>query len=90
MHPADVQDRDGAFDLLRQTRRRFPFVERIFAVLQGLSQRGTPILLIEQNVRLSLTVTQTAYVLERGRIALEGPSADLLRDPHVEAAYLGV
>ncbi len=31
MHPADVQDRDGAFDLLRQTRRRFPFVERIFA-----------------------------------------------------------
>ncbi len=66
------------------------FVERIFAVLQRLSERGIPILLIEQNVRLSLTVTQTAYVLERGRIALQGPSADLLHDPHVEASYLGV
>ena len=66
------------------------FVERIFAVLHRLSERGIPILLIEQNVRLSLTVTQHAYVLERGRIALQGPSAELLRDPHVEAAYLGV
>ncbi len=66
------------------------FVERIFSVLEGLSLRGIPILLIEQNVRLSLTVTQYAYVLERGRIAFEGSSESLLRNPHVEASYLGV
>lgn len=66
------------------------FIERIFAVLEDLSRRGIPILLIEQNVRLSLTVTQYAYVLERGRITLEGASENLLRDPHVEASYLGI
>ena len=66
------------------------FVERIFSVLEQLSQQGIPILLIEQNVRLSLTVTNHAYVLERGRIVLEGASASLLHDPHVEASYLGV
>jgi branched-chain amino acid transport system ATP-binding protein len=66
------------------------FVERIFSVLEDLSRQGIPILLIEQNVRLSLTVTQYAYVLERGRIALEGSSESLLRNPHVEASYLGI
>ncbi len=66
------------------------FIERIFSVLGDLSRRGIPILLIEQNVRLSLTVTQYAYVLERGRITLEGASESLLRDPHVEASYLGI
>jgi len=66
------------------------FVERIFSVLDDLSGRGVPILLIEQNVRLSLTVTTYAYVLERGRIVLEGASEDLLRNPHVEASYLGI
>ena len=66
------------------------FVERIFAVLDGLTRQDVPILLIEQNVRLSLTVTEYAYVLELGRIVLEGSSKDLLRDPHVEASYLGI
>lgn len=66
------------------------FVERIFSVLEQLSQQGIPILLIEQNVRLSLTVTNHAYVLERGRIVLQGPSERLLHDPHIEASYLGV
>ncbi|MCL4746241.1 MAG: ABC transporter ATP-binding protein [Burkholderiaceae bacterium] len=66
------------------------FVERIFSVLEELSASGIPILLIEQNVRLSLAVTQYAYVLERGEITLEGPSEKLLLDPHVEASYLGV
>ncbi len=66
------------------------FVERIFSVLEGLSKTGIPILLIEQNVRLSLAVTQYAYVLERGSITLEGSSESLLLDPTVEASYLGV
>ncbi|MBI4969966.1 MAG: ABC transporter ATP-binding protein [Rhodospirillales bacterium] len=66
------------------------YVERIFSVLDDLNRQGIPILLIEQNVRLSLTVTDYAYVLERGRIVLEGTSNNLLSNPHVEASYLGI
>ena len=49
-----------------------------------------PILLIEQNVSLSPEASSRAYVLENGRICLQGPSAELLRDPHIETAYLGL
>lgn len=59
-------------------------------MLEDLSRQGIPILLIEQNVRLSLTVAKYAYVLERGRIAIGGSSETLLRNPHVEASYLGI
>jgi branched-chain amino acid transport system ATP-binding protein len=65
-------------------------VEQIFAVIQTLHQRGLPILLIEQNAALSLTVSHRAYVLERGRITLSGPSRELLTNPQVEKAYLGI
>ena len=46
-------------------------------------------LLVEQNARLALQVSDHAYVLERGRIVLEGPSSELAADPRVQAAYLG-
>jgi branched-chain amino acid transport system ATP-binding protein len=65
-------------------------VEQIFAVIGTLHQRGLSILLIEQNATLSLTVSHRAYVLERGRITLEGPSQELLTNPRVEKAYLGI
>lgn len=65
-------------------------VEQIFAVIGTLHQRGLSILLIEQNATLSLTVSHRAYVLERGRITLEGPSKELLTNPRVEKAYLGI
>jgi branched-chain amino acid transport system ATP-binding protein len=65
-------------------------VEQIFAVIETLHQRGLPILLIEQNAALSLTVSHRAYVLEHGRITLSGPSRDLLTNPQVEKAYLGI
>jgi branched-chain amino acid transport system ATP-binding protein len=52
-------------------------------------ERGLAMLLIEQNARLALELTSRAYVLEAGRIALAGDSADLARDPRVTAAYLG-
>jgi len=59
-------------------------------VIDTLHQRGLPILLIEQNAALSLTVSHRAYVLEHGRITLSGPSRDLLTNPQVEKAYLGI
>jgi branched-chain amino acid transport system ATP-binding protein len=65
-------------------------IERIFEIIRLLNERGLPILLIEQNVLLSLEVSSRAYVMERGRITLQGPSAELRRDPHVEQAYLGI
>lgn len=58
--------------------------------LQALNRdRGTAILLVEQNARLALDLCPRAYVLEAGRIVLSGPSAELTRNPAVQAAYLG-
>ena len=64
-------------------------VDKIFEVIADISQRGVTILLIEQNARLALEVSQRGYVLESGSLMLEGPSHDLLHDPKVRAAYLG-
>jgi branched-chain amino acid transport system ATP-binding protein len=65
-------------------------VERILDFIRKLNVQGMPILLIEQNVALSLEISHRAYVLERGRVRLEGRSEDLLHNPHVETAYLGI
>ena len=64
-------------------------VQTIFAVIRTLHERGTTILLVEQNARQALRVADRAYVLENGAIARHGPAADLLDDPAVVAAYLG-
>lgn len=62
----------------------------VFHALETLRQRGMTILLVEQNVNTSLKITDRAYVLEQGQMALEGASTDLLENPHVKEAYLGV
>jgi len=64
-------------------------VRQIFDLVEAIHREGTTILLVEQNARLALQVSDYAYVLERGRIALEGPSKELSADPRVQAAYLG-
>ena len=64
-------------------------VERIFEIIQAIHREGTTILLVEQNARMALEVSDHAYVLERGRIVLEGPARELAADPRVQAAYLG-
>jgi branched-chain amino acid transport system ATP-binding protein len=64
-------------------------VRQIFDTVAQIHREGATILLVEQNARLALQISDHAYVLERGRIALEGPSADLAADPRVQAAYLG-
>jgi branched-chain amino acid transport system ATP-binding protein len=66
-------------------------VDRIFEVITRLNkENGLPILLVEQNVFLSLRVSSRGYVIERGKKALEGESEALLHNPDVEKAYLGV
>ncbi len=64
-------------------------VDRIFDVIQTIADEGVTILLIEQNARLALEVSHRGYVMESGRLILEGPSTQLLDDPKVRAAYLG-
>jgi branched-chain amino acid transport system ATP-binding protein len=65
-------------------------VEQIFATLAELRRAGTTILLVEQNAALALAVADRAYVLETGRIALEGPAAELIEHSRVREAYLGM
>lgn len=62
----------------------------VFGALETLRQSGMTILLVEQNVNTTLKITDRAYVLEQGRIVMEGDSATLLRHEHIKSAYLGV
>ena len=64
-------------------------VREIFRVLVDLRSRGLSILLVEQNVRAALQVSDYGYVLEMGEVAAEGPSAELARNPRVLETYLG-
>jgi branched-chain amino acid transport system ATP-binding protein len=65
-------------------------VERIFETISELKRQGRTILLVEQNVHQALDVADRAYVLETGRITLDGPAETLRHDPKVEQSYLGV
>jgi branched-chain amino acid transport system ATP-binding protein len=65
-------------------------VERIFETIAQLKQQGRTILLVEQNVHHAFDVADRAYVLETGRITLDGPADVLRSDPKVEQSYLGV
>ena len=64
-------------------------VAQIFRVIAELAASGVTILLIEQNAQAALHLAQRGYVMETGRITLEGPSAQLLADENVRTAYLG-
>lgn len=65
-------------------------VSTVFEIISKISQEGTTVLLVEQNVRQALKLSQRAYVLENGMIALEGSAENLLDNPHVKKAYLGL
>jgi branched-chain amino acid transport system ATP-binding protein len=65
-------------------------VKSIMETVRGISARGITVLLIEQNVHISLPMSTRAYVLENGRIALEGPGRELVQNPHVRVSYLGL
>lgn len=64
-------------------------VAKIYETIQAIAREGVTLLLVEQNAHLALQVSQRAYVMESGRIRLAGSSAELLRDPAVQSAYLG-
>jgi branched-chain amino acid transport system ATP-binding protein len=64
-------------------------VNRIFAVISRLKETGVTILLVEQNARKALEIADRAYVMETGRIILEGDARELAANPEIEKAYLG-
>jgi len=61
----------------------------IFSIIREINAAGTTILLVEQNVRQALKASRYTYVLETGKIALSGPSRELLQEPRIKASYLG-
>jgi branched-chain amino acid transport system ATP-binding protein len=64
-------------------------VQQIFSIIEEINQRGTTVLLVEQNAQQALQIAHRAYVLETGRIVKSAAAAELLDDPEVRAAYLG-
>jgi branched-chain amino acid transport system ATP-binding protein len=65
-------------------------IRDIFETIKKISEQGVTVLLVEQDVRHSLSMSDRGYVLEHGRIAMEGSGQDLLENPHIRDAYLGV
>jgi branched-chain amino acid transport system ATP-binding protein len=65
-------------------------VKLVFEIIETIKSEGVTILLVEQNVRHTLQCARTAYILETGKITLAGKGKDLLDDPHIKKAYLGL
>jgi branched-chain amino acid transport system ATP-binding protein len=65
-------------------------VREIFKVIERIREEGTTVLIVEQNVKQTLGIADRAYVLENGRVVMEGTGESLLGDEHVKTAYLGV
>ena len=64
-------------------------VKEIFSIIKEVNRQGITILLVEQNAKMALAISNRAYVLETGKITIEGDSKELLNDPRVKKAYLG-
>ena len=62
----------------------------IFETVRKIADQGTTVLLVEQDVKHSLSLSDRGYVLEHGRTVMEGPAKDLLENPHIKTAYLGL
>ncbi|NLB87658.1 MAG: ABC transporter ATP-binding protein, partial [Syntrophomonadaceae bacterium] len=65
-------------------------VATIFEIISKISKEGITVMLVEQNVKQALQLSQRAYVLENGMISLEGSSEEVLNNPEVKKAYLGL
>jgi branched-chain amino acid transport system ATP-binding protein len=65
-------------------------VQDVFEIVKRINREGVTVLLVEQNVRQTLALCDRAYVLENGRVVLQGTGKELSNDPHVKEAYLGI
>jgi branched-chain amino acid transport system ATP-binding protein len=65
------------------------WVDRVLDLIAAINRDGTTVFMVEQNASLALEIAHHAYVLQTGRIILDGPAADLRSDPRIRDAYLG-
>ncbi|WP_172332178.1 ABC transporter ATP-binding protein [Mangrovicoccus sp. HB161399] len=65
------------------------FVDRVLELIATVRQTGVSVFMVEQNASMALSIADYGYVLQTGRIVLEGPAGDLLADPRIRSAYLG-
>jgi len=65
-------------------------IRDIFDTVRKIADQGTTVLLVEQDVKHSLSLSDRGYVLEHGRVVMEGRAKELMNDPHVKEAYLGI
>jgi branched-chain amino acid transport system ATP-binding protein len=65
-------------------------IKEIFLTVKKIAEQGTTVLLVEQDVRNSLGMSNRGYVLEHGRVVMEGTGGELLENPHIRKAYLGI
>lgn len=65
-------------------------IRDIFETIKKISEQGVTVLLVEQDVRHSLSLSNRGYVLEHGRVVMEGSGQELLDNPHIKSAYLGI
>lgn len=64
-------------------------VKQIFSIIKEINEKGTTVLLVEQNAAMALNIANRAYVIQNGRVEMEGPANELLNDEKVRNAYLG-
>jgi branched-chain amino acid transport system ATP-binding protein len=65
-------------------------IKDIFETVRKIADQGTTVLMVEQDVRHSLSLSDRGYVLEHGRVVMEGKASDLIDNPHIRTAYLGI
>ena len=65
-------------------------VKQIFEIIRGINEEGVTVLLVEQNVSQTLSLCDRAYVLENGRITMQGSGEELMNNDHIKEAYLGI
>jgi branched-chain amino acid transport system ATP-binding protein len=65
-------------------------VQNVFEIVKAINREGTAVLMVEQNVFHTLSLSSRGYILENGRIVLEGPGPELLQNDQVRQAYLGI
>ena len=64
-------------------------VQEIFDIIKDVNKNGVTVLLVEQNAKVALSIADYGYVIETGKVVLEGKASDLLADENVKKAYLG-
>lgn len=64
-------------------------VRQIFSIIEDINKSGTTVLLVEQNASMALKIAHRAYVIQNGRVEMEGRASELLEDESIKSAYLG-